>query len=80
MLKITPGLNALGVPNVLRNAVPRTIAMISGLSAAIPARLRSSDAAVAIVTVNKSPGSSGPRRARSVQRVRGQGVHVTLSG
>src|SRR6516164_269641 len=57
MLKTTPGLNAAGVPTVLWNARPRTIAMISGLSAAIPLRLRSSNAAAAIVPVSNSPGT-----------------------
>jgi hypothetical protein len=57
MLKTTPGLNAAGVPTVLWNTRPRTMAMISGLSAAIPLRLRSSNAAAAIVPVSNIPGT-----------------------
>jgi hypothetical protein len=56
MPKTTPGLKAAGVPTVLWNTKPRTIAMMSGLSAAIPERLRSPNAAVAIVVVRRSPG------------------------
>ena len=35
MAKTTPGLKEAGVPTVLWNAKPRTIAMMSGLSAAV---------------------------------------------
>jgi hypothetical protein len=38
MAKTTPGLKEAGAPTVLWNAKPRTIAMMSGLSAAVAVR------------------------------------------